>query len=107
MLLWIGLGAGVVIATACFMGFYWLGPVHTTNWSDHWWLLSQSLKKPVPEMEGFMTQLLSKTDYRRARLYNFLTHKFFGTRLANVGARGMGRLHGKYNWPSGAFRVVP
>jgi hypothetical protein len=96
------LGIGTLFALL----FYYLGPVYTKDWKTHWWLLSTSFKKPVPPMEGFMDQHLSVHDHHMAKFYYFLSFKFMGTRLASVGARGMGRLDGKYNVLARGPRVV-
>lgn len=50
-------------------------------------------------MAGFLQQHISYADRLRDRWYSFLLFKFFGTPVSYIGARNLGRLHGKYNWP--------
>ena len=61
--------------------------------------LNFALHRPMPPMQGFLKQHMSPWDKIRERFYTFFAFKFFGTTLSHWGVRGLGRVHGKYNWP--------
>ena len=64
----------------------------------------ESLPKPLPPMDGYLQQHMSYWDKRLERFYTFVLFKF--PAFSIWGARRLGGLHGRYNWPPGPIRKV-
>jgi hypothetical protein len=68
--------------------------------------LSTNFTLSIPEIDKPLRERMPFWDRRKERFLTWITLRFFTTRLSNWGARRLGRLHGKYNWPPGDMNYI-